>query len=220
MRLMQGLPSLRQLQMKGETQNRFEDQSTTSYIHSSLEALMAEKDHVLSPYARVTFPSLRFLAINCYGVYSKPGVLDEIFHAAASPGGLMLSICGKPPRHFLQRMVKNIPPNSRLHLAPSAIISNQEAPGITIESDNLEEIFCSVQTGSLSWLAVGPARKFSTRTLAVHIPANAANVSAIRSRRDELERAGYRLEMHAQEEIETTLLSVAPELRVVLQWDS
>jgi hypothetical protein len=64
---LQGLPSLRELKLVGKIRDPFGDPPASRFIHQSLEALIIAKEPTLELLAHVTFPSLRFVAIDCHG---------------------------------------------------------------------------------------------------------------------------------------------------------
>ncbi|KAH6883654.1 hypothetical protein BKA70DRAFT_1341830 [Coprinopsis sp. MPI-PUGE-AT-0042] len=216
-RLLQGLPSLRELTLGRVAPKEIDRGPQIIHPHPSLEVLQLEGENALLLFSRVTFPLLRALAIENPRGHTPATLSDEILPRilAVSPQtAFTVSVSGRLYLPCLAQIIKSLPPNSHIHLAHVYTNVGYDAtPPISIESDNVEEIFCTVETGNLSWLGPGPARRLSTHPLAIHIPMKAANTSTVQSRRGELERAGYRLEMRTGDEIERMLYSLAPEFR-------
>jgi hypothetical protein len=109
---------------------------------------------------------------------------------------------------FVDRLIRYCPSNSHLYLSGSL-----KAP-ITIQSDNLDEIFCNTVNGDLSWLESVPPRISSLRPLIIHIPTDIDDEALVQleSRREELEKCGFALEMQTPCEMERMVLALAPEM--------
>jgi hypothetical protein len=213
-RLLQNLPSLRELHLGRIVRDLNAYQSEPSQIDSypSLEAFTFTGERTLSSLGKcVTFPSLRLLSVTGHEEAISDTLLSEILPrilAKSSPRGLTIALRGKLCTEFVTQIIRHCPPNSHLYL--SGLLRSP----ITVLSDNLDEIFCDIENGDLLWLESAPPRSSSLRPLIIYIPTDIGDqaVAQVESRREELEQCGFSLEMRKWGEIERLILSLAPEM--------
>ncbi|KAH6883655.1 hypothetical protein BKA70DRAFT_1341832 [Coprinopsis sp. MPI-PUGE-AT-0042] len=223
--VMTGLPALRELRLDSSEPcilGAPPPNSHPVYDHPSIEVLMIRGEDIVSLFRYLALPSLRFLVIWGLTFHTDPTLYDEILPrilARSPPEGLLISLRGEFHQAFLAQIVQYLPPHSHLHFAAS-IAENEDGstPQLSIESDNLEEIFCDNKTGDLSWLGGAPGKRTSSRLLTIHTATPVA-VPA-QTGQEGLEGAGYNLKMQTPEEIKNMLCSLAPEFSAASEWIS
>ncbi|KAH6883643.1 hypothetical protein BKA70DRAFT_1446649 [Coprinopsis sp. MPI-PUGE-AT-0042] len=225
--MMRELPTLRELKIacSSEVEPPYTTlaNSPAPYVHSSLQALIVEGEDLLFLCAMVSFPNLLFIAIRGESVITAAAALSKYvvprFLVRTSSRGLTVILRGRFFQDFVTSLIQSLPPNSHLAIATFRIEGHGSnyhsiAP-FTIESDNVEQIFCTANTRNLSWLGNGPARRSSSRPLPIRLPIDpeGADNSQIESRREELESSGFILDSLAWDEIEPMICAVVPEFR-------
>ncbi|KAH6883638.1 hypothetical protein BKA70DRAFT_1471135 [Coprinopsis sp. MPI-PUGE-AT-0042] len=154
--MIQVLTALRELKLNSS--RTFDDDPPNPpqmYSHPCLEVLFVRGEDLLYLFRSLIFPSLRFFTVEGLDMNTDPILTDEILppiFAKSISRAFTISFRGKLRRHFVQRIIRSLPANSYIHLAPSRIL-HREAPDdltngtITIESDNVEGIFATRKRG-------------------------------------------------------------------------
>ncbi|KAH6912392.1 hypothetical protein BKA70DRAFT_1267355 [Coprinopsis sp. MPI-PUGE-AT-0042] len=237
--ILQSLPSLRELRLDDPGDMGLSSPPTvlgTAYVHQCLETLIIVGENYLFALANVSFPHLRLLEISGFGsTVFKDDVLEshirpDVF-ARSSSQPLLVSLCGDFYQLFLPRVLACLPPNSYLQFDVSAIIKrprydswgyyednededdNAGTLPISIESDNIEKIFCGSEAVKLWWLLdASPARKQSPRPLTMYLPTGCDGWEEGYLRRDALLEFNFELETLSNKSLDVMIRTLAPTL--------
>ncbi|KAH6883637.1 hypothetical protein BKA70DRAFT_1341805 [Coprinopsis sp. MPI-PUGE-AT-0042] len=225
--VLQVLPALRELKLNSSRTFGDPPNPREIYSHLCLEVLLVRGEDLLYLFRSLAFPALRFSIVEGLDMNTDSILADEILPrilGKSTSSTFIISLRGRLRRRFVEQIIGSLPANSYVHLTPSRILNREDPYDMTdgtinIESDNVEAIFCDTRTGDLSFLADSPARRHSSRPLNIHIPSNVGDAETNRQKWEALEGAGYHLDLRSAGEIDSTLLSLAPEYRPESPWE-
>lgn len=203
----------------------------TTYAHPSLETLILDREGILFSLRRVSFPSLRLLAVHGRQFIESEdrNLLCNIFTkilSRSSTEPLLISLQGEFQCDVLVALFNSLPHNSHLLFDIFAIWSRShlrryEGRGcwvrgatIPIESDNIDSIICGQDPVDLSWLSSINKRseRHSSRPSTIYLPTEFQGWEQGYSRRDELRSRGFELKPLTKESAQSMLISLAPHL--------
>jgi F-box-like len=205
--------------------------------HESLETLIVNSEELLFTFCNISFPHLRYLSISGYG---STAFHDEVVQSHIRPATysrstfnpILVRISGSLYQPLLQRLIQCLPCNTHLDLNVQEIMNrdddDEEAEEdeeysptlpVSIESDNIEAIFCGEYTASLWWLeTTSNARRMSSRPLTIYLPTGCEGWMQGASHRDELLARGFSLEVLSDEALDEMIDALAPAPSRFLGW--
>ncbi|KAH6902071.1 hypothetical protein BKA70DRAFT_1307162 [Coprinopsis sp. MPI-PUGE-AT-0042] len=142
---------------------------------------------------------------------------------------LTVALQGDPFALFLTLVIKTSPSRTRLYLDLEYLSINTNGGGsdlvygartISIDSDNISELFCSTMAGDLHWLSWGSPcrRRDSALKMYISSESGVAEENNLEARRGDLQALGYDLEICKQETWDAMLRSSIPQIDY--QWEA
>ncbi|KAH6901368.1 hypothetical protein BKA70DRAFT_1310467 [Coprinopsis sp. MPI-PUGE-AT-0042] len=222
---LEGLPQLEELVLSC-SEDIILDPSALSLgsplVHQALKRMIIISEDLLELVAYVTFPSLEYLRITCWGLTEHPRTERIVnrfktFIDRSHLQRLTLSLSRGISRILFSTIVQNLPSGSQLQLEDVEIFQDMDEAGVhfpndldeslarkvVVESTALTEIVCDINSGDLRWLAGGIRR---TPLIKLYVPAPAIESCTIDSPETQLREWGFELLVRPVEEIEDMLL--------------
>ncbi|KAH6883639.1 hypothetical protein BKA70DRAFT_1341808, partial [Coprinopsis sp. MPI-PUGE-AT-0042] len=231
MRMMQGLPALHELKLYSSKTFDVDDDDTpnspTIHSHSRLEVLLVKGEDLLFLFRSLACPALRFLIVEGLDLDTAQILTSEILRqilatSESSSRVFTISFRGRLCVPFVEQTITSLPANSYIHFAPSSILnpwtSHRLTDGmITIESNNVEAIYCDTRTGDVLSMLNDSANQ-NSRPLTIYTPSDIGNTEAHKRKWEALKGAGYHLELRSADQIDSMLRSLAPEYSPESPW--
>ncbi|KAH6901361.1 hypothetical protein BKA70DRAFT_1310450 [Coprinopsis sp. MPI-PUGE-AT-0042] len=205
------MPRLQELKIGyQDLYSRYCPATRSPLIHSTIEILVVEGEDVMMLMEYLTFPSLKFLALDAWGLFddSDEEALKEIIPAflqRSCPGkhGFTASFKGKPSKVTFELFIQNLPLHTRLHYALDGLkIDHEDDAGdryrhvpcslIPRHAHHVTEVFFSKTSNHLSWLQ-GSEPFTGGRLIDLYLPTGILQEEEIEIRREELRGWGYAL---------------------------
>ncbi|KAH6901344.1 hypothetical protein BKA70DRAFT_693406 [Coprinopsis sp. MPI-PUGE-AT-0042] len=227
------LPCLEELQISSKDLFDIDDMDTpaTSFSLPSLQTLIVHGEDLVHLLLFLTFPALKFFCLKSWGMKETASAfqasLGNLFRDAPLQP-LTVALQGDPFALFLTLVIKTLPSRTRLYL-DLEYLSTYEwgrndlvygARTISIDSDNISELFCSTMAGDLHWLSWGSPcrRRDSALKMYISSESGVAEENNLEARRGDLQALGYDLEICKQETWDAMLRSSIPQIDY--QWEA
>jgi hypothetical protein len=137
---------------------------TDPLLHPALEVLVIEGEQMVSLLRHATFPSLKFLGLNAWGVLQGHKILTEVIPAffqrcSLNNKGLFVGIKGRPSKLIFDLIASNIPLGSQVHLDIATEWDEDDervgAPHFTspTQTCTFTTMFCNRLPEDFDWLA-------------------------------------------------------------------
>ncbi|KAH6902119.1 hypothetical protein BKA70DRAFT_1567980 [Coprinopsis sp. MPI-PUGE-AT-0042] len=222
--LLYNIPCLQELKVSSTRQLNFPEgwtMSPASLSHPSLETLLLDGQDMFALLYNITFPALKLLRMDgmiliCPEELHEQHIPQFLRQLDRPQRSLTVSLGGLVDMDLVDAFLNHLPPRTRLHFDMKALyhgsLSVPAAPGppIPIESDQIEDIFCTETTGDLQWLQGPFCRRVSSRPIKLYVSSIAADRHQVETKRAELQAWGYELEVHPTNVLNSLFCSSIP----------
>ncbi|KAH6910185.1 hypothetical protein BKA70DRAFT_1272408 [Coprinopsis sp. MPI-PUGE-AT-0042] len=195
--------------------------SSSPLIHPTLEILVAEGQSDLVPLLEhITFPSLKFLGLNSWGLKEEHVFLSELIPAffqrcSLDNKNFTVSIRGWISNFIFDLLLHNLPHGTRLHVDVDLKLNHDEAQDPPISSRGFTEIFASQILDDFDWLYNDQCDgSLGSQLVKLYMPQGALMEEEIEVHQEDLRDWGYELEILPVDSYRKLLRSSIPEITV------
>ncbi|KAH6867830.1 hypothetical protein BKA70DRAFT_1242877 [Coprinopsis sp. MPI-PUGE-AT-0042] len=223
---LQAIPSLKELKLGSIGLSSFPEARSVPLAtrsHPSLETLILDGQDLFAFLRDISFPSLRLFCLEGMKL-TCPEVLHERFipyflhRLQGRQVRLTISLRGRLEPLIIAAFINHIPPRTRLHFDVEVIhpgpihwpAIDEALPTLSIQSEDVDEIFCTQKTGNLLWLDGAYCGTTPTRPIKLYVPSSTADAGQVETRRSELQARGYTLEVHPADVLNSIFCSSIP----------
>ncbi|KAH6902118.1 hypothetical protein BKA70DRAFT_1307304 [Coprinopsis sp. MPI-PUGE-AT-0042] len=223
---LQAIPTLKELRLGSIAQSFFPEASSGPLApgsHPSLETLILDGQDLFALLRDISFPLLRLfclegMKLTCPEVLQEHFIPNFLCRLQGRQVHLTVSLRGRLEPLIIAAFINHIPPRTRLHFDTEVILPgpihwpaiDEPLSTLSIESDDVDEIFCTEKTGNLRWINRVYCRRASSQPIKLYIPSITTEIEQVETRRSELRAWGYKLEVHPAEVLNSIFCSSIP----------
>jgi hypothetical protein len=211
--LLQSLPNLKELRLASVEEATFPEPSAQLFESPSLEILILAGQDLFAFLQGTSFPSLRLLCLHgmhldCPETLVKRCIPQFFRGHRGHLGQLTISFRRVMHPGIIKAIIDHVPPRTRLHFDSEA--HAQQRVTVSIQSDHVDEIFCTQNTLKLGWLKREYCRNTTTQPITIYLPSSTATVHEEELGSGELRAWGYQLETRPKDVLDSMIRSSIP----------